>query len=62
MEPSEAPVDEAEVDERTPPGSTDVDVLIVGPGITGIYADERAAMIGGTLGGLLGFGAPVPVS
>jgi hypothetical protein len=24
--------------------------------------DERAAMIGGTLGGLLGFGAPVPVS
>jgi hypothetical protein len=27
-----------------------------------VPADERAAMIGGTLGGLLGFGAPVPVS
>ena len=27
-----------------------------------VPADEKAAMIGGTLGGLLGFEAPVPVS
>jgi hypothetical protein len=28
----------------------------------GVPAEEKAAMIGGTLGDLLGFGAPVPVS